>query len=149
VAVIRRAHLFRVPLAETQEVRFSEAGPVVLWVEGPRFTTRFRHVDFVLSNEYGERVDGRRILLRAQVSGVSTVRMALIKYMIPRAGRFVLRMTGLGPAREGDARHAIVFTKPHLAQLVAYILGMILAFAVLIVSLVFFVLRLSEAGPGI
>jgi hypothetical protein len=146
VAVIRRAHLFRVPLAETQEVRFAEAGPVVLWVEGPRFTTRFRHVGFALSNEYGERVDGRRILFRAQVSGVSTVRMSLIQYTIPRAGRYVLRLTGLGAVREGDTRHAIVFTKPHLAQTVACILGMILAFAVLIVSLVFFILRLSKAG---
>jgi len=147
VAVVKRARLFRVPLAETQEVRFAEAGPVVLWVEGPRLTTRFWHVGFGLSGEHGERVDGRRTLLRARVSGVSTARIALRKYDIPRAGGYVLRMTGLGAAREADAKHAIVFTKPHLAQSVAYILGLILASAGFIGSLVFFLLRVLETGP--
>ena len=147
VAVVRKAHLFRVPLSERQEVQFAEAGRVVLCVEGPRLTTRFARAGFELKGINGDPVEGRRAWFRARTSGISTARMELVKYDIPRPGRYVLRMTGLGAAQERDAGHAVVFMKPHLKQSIAYILGIVLASGLLIVSLVFFLLRLREAGP--
>lgn len=59
----------------------------------------------------------------------------------------MLTMTGLGTPREGDARHAVVFMRPRLKQTVACVVGIVLVPATLIVSLVFFLLRLRETGP--
>jgi len=147
IATVKHAHLFKVPLAQSQEVEFTGAGPVALSIEGPRGTTRFARVNFELKGINGDPVEGRRALFRARTSGVSAARMELLKFDIPRAGKYVLTMTGLGPPREDDAEHTVVFMRPHLKQSVAYILGIVLASAALIVSLVFFLLRLREAGP--
>ncbi len=146
VATLRKAHLFSVPVAEAQEVQFAEAERVVLSVEGPRFTSRFARAGFELKGVNGDPVEGRRAWFRARTSGISTARIELLKYDIPRPGRYVLRMTGLGPAQDADAGHAVVFMRPHLKQTVAYVLGIVLASGVLITSLVFFVLRLRETA---
>jgi hypothetical protein len=66
---------------------------------------------------------------------------------IPRPGRYVLAITGLGPARETDAEHAVVFMRPHLARSMACVAGILLASGLLIVSLVFFILRLRGTAP--
>lgn len=145
IATVKKAHLFKVPLSERQEVRFTEAGRVVLSIEGPRFSTRFARVNFELSGLAGEPVESRSALFRARTSGVSTARMELIVYEIPMPGPYVLTMTGLGATQENDARHAVVFMRPHLKQSVAYVLGMLLASIIFITSLVFFLLRVFES----
>jgi hypothetical protein len=148
VSMVRKAQLFRVPLVERQEVRFGEAERVVLSMEGPRFSTRFRNLAYELRADDGTRVEGRPVLFRARTTAVSTARMEILTYGIPRPGRYVLRIQGLGAVQAADARHAIVFGRPHLGRTVAHILGMILSAGVFIVSLVFFVLRLLETRPG-
>jgi hypothetical protein len=147
VATVKKAHLFKVSLSERQEVQFAAAEPVVLSIEGPRFTTRMAHVNFQLTGVNGDSIEGRRTWFRARTSGISTARMELLEYHIPRPGRYVLRMTGLGAAQEGDARHAVVFMRPHLMQTAVYVVGIVLTSMVFIVSLVFFALRLGETGP--
>src|SRR6266545_6377645 len=78
VAVIKKAHLFRAPLAAIQEVEFSEAGRVVLSIEGPLFTRRFAGVRFDLREMNGGRIDGRPCLFRARTSGFTSARMELM-----------------------------------------------------------------------
>lgn len=134
VATVKKAQLLRAPLAERQQVEFAEAGRVVLSIEGPRFSTRFARVNFELRGIDGERIEGRRAWFRAQTSGVSTVRMELLTYDIPRPGRYVLIMTGWGAPQSRDANHAVAFTRPHVQQTVAYIVGIVLASGVFIVS---------------
>jgi len=146
VGLVKRSTLLRVPLAERQEVRFAEAGRVVLIMEGPHLSSRFRRVDFELSGIDGDKIEGQRALFRARSSGISKARMELLKYDIPRPGRYILRMTGLGAPQANDVNHAILFARPHLAQSVGYVLGIILASGIFIVSLVFFLLRLLGKG---
>jgi hypothetical protein len=146
VGLMKKSTLSRVPLAERQEVQFAEAGPVVLIMEGPHLSTRYKQVGFELSGIAGDRIEGRRALFHARSSGISKARMELLKYDIPRPGRYLLRMTGLGAPQANDVHHAILFARPHLAQSVGYVLGIILASGVFIVSLVFFLLRLLEKG---
>lgn len=147
IAVVRHAHLFRVPLAETQQVEFAEAGTVVLSIEGPRFTRRFARVGFELTDSAGQNVRSWPTLFRARTSGISTVRMEIRAFDIPMPGRYELRMTSLGPVKESDRQHAVVFMRPHLWASLAYVVGIVLASALLIVSLVVFLLRLSGVGP--
>jgi hypothetical protein len=143
VLTIRNARLFSVPLIPTQPIDFPEAGPVVLCMEGPRFSRRFSGLAYALTGSAGDPVPGHRSLFRARTTGISTARMELMGFELPRAGRYILAVGGLGAPRAEDSRHAIVFVRPHLAQTVAYILGIILAAWVFIPSLVFFILRLS------
>lgn len=142
VAVIKKARLFRAPLAAIHEVEFSEAGRVVLSIEGPLFTTRFAGVHFELREMNGGRIDGQPCLFRARTSGFTTARMELMEYNLPRPGRYVLSMMGLGAVVAGDASHAVVFMRPHLLESTAYVLGIVFASVVFIASLVFFLMRL-------
>ncbi len=141
VSVVKKAQLFRVPLAETQEVHFEESGRVVLNIEGPRGSRRFAHVGFELTGMNGERIEGARVSVPTVTSGISTARMEMVSYDISKPGHYLLRMTGLGPAEERDARHAVVFTRPYHKQMVACILGLLFAFFVFATSLGLFLFR--------
>jgi hypothetical protein len=148
MATVKKAYLFKVPLSERQEVQFTEAGRVMLSTEAPYFSRRFAGVNFELKGIDGDPVASRWVLFRMRTSGMSAVRVEVLKYDIPRPGRYVLTMTGLGAARESDAWHAVVFMRPHLKQVVTYILGILLASSIFVSSLVFFLLSLRETGPG-
>ncbi len=147
VATLRKAHLFKLPLSEKQELEFREPGRVVLSTEGPRFSTRFAHLKFELRGINGDPVLGRRALFRAQTSGISTVRTEHLIFEIPRPGRYVLTISGPGSTRETDAGHSIVFMRPHLMRAMTFVIGIVVSSAFLIASLVFFVLRVREATP--
>lgn len=146
MAMLKRGQLFRVPLAESQQVEFAGAGPVALSIEGPRGTTRFANVNFELRAVDGEAVAGESVWFRAQSSGMSTAKTELLRFEIPKAGKYVLVMKGLGSAQPGDAGHAVVFSRPQTVPMVAFIVGIILAAGVLIASAVFLVLRAARPG---
>ncbi len=148
VAMVRSSVLLRVPLAESQEVRFQELGPVALAVEGPQGTTRFAGVSFELTSLSGEPLPGRPVLLRTRSTGFSRTRLELMRFDLPFSGGYLLHMSGLGAPREKDATHAVVFTRPHRAETIALVVGIVLASAVLIASLVFFVMRLVGVPKG-
>jgi hypothetical protein len=146
VRLVKEAKILSVPLVEQQNIEFPEAGRVVLCVEGPRFSTRFAGLDYELSTNDGAPIEGRTAWFHATTTGVKWARVEVRVYEIPHPGRYVLRVRGLGAAQERDAAHRLVFMRPHLAQAVGYIIGMIVSFGVFVVSLVFFVLRLTGKG---
>ncbi len=144
LAVMRKAHLFRTPLAASQEVEFSEAGRVVLNIEGPMLSRQFAGARFELRSKDGEPVEGRRVWLRGRSSGFTKARMELMSYDIPRPGRYVLTMTG----REINPGHAVVFMRPHGGAMAVRVLGIVLSSVVLIASLVFFLMRVAGLRLG-
>jgi hypothetical protein len=146
IRLVKQAKILSVPLVEQQEIEFQEAGRAVLCMEGPRLSRRFAGLHFTLRTSDGEPVAGRSTLLGLRTTGVSWVRLELQVYEIPHAGRYVLRVEGLGAPREGDAKHRLVFTRPVLAQTIGNVIGMIVSFGVFITSLVFFLVRLSGEG---
>lgn len=146
IGTLRSAHLCKVPLAERQELDFPAAGTVVLSAEGPRLSTRFARLEFALQSVQGDPVPGRRVLFRARTSGISTARTEFMTFGLPRPGRYVFTITGLGASQESDSRHAVVFMRPHLLQSMVYVLGIVASASVFIISLVFFLLRLGAAA---
>lgn len=143
VKTSRKALLFGVPLMEEQEVEFTEAGSVVLCGEGPLLTSRFWRLGYELSSDDVAPMRGRRVLFRQTTSGFSKVKISLRVFTIPKPGRYLLRINGLGEPRDNDAEHQVVFTRPHLAKAVSCIIGITLSAALLITSLVFFLMRLA------
>jgi len=140
VRLVRQSRLLSVPLRDVQELEFTEAGRVVLCLEGPMFCRRFAALGYELSGGDGSVVVGRTALFRARTSSFSTVRMELKYYEIPRPGRYLLRIQGLGEAREGDPRERIVFMRPHLARSICYVIGIVLAAGGFITGFVFVLL---------
>lgn len=146
VRAVRQSHILSVPLLEQQDIEFAEAGRVVLCMEGPLFTTRFGNLDYELRLAEGMPVEGRTTWFHAKTSSFSKVRMELKNYELPRPGRYVLRIRGLEPGGKPDSEHRIVFMKPHLAESLGYVIGIILSAGLLIGSLVLFILRLTDKG---
>lgn len=148
VRLIRRSILARLPLVQEHLVSFAEAGKVVLCNEGPRFSRRAAGLRYRLVDENGEEVPSRLRLFRAVTAGFSTARMELKTLWLPRPGRYVLRVEGLGDPEPRDRDHWVVFTKPHLFRAIGYVLGMIVTGGTAVVSLVFSLMRIVGVIPG-
>lgn len=148
IATVRKAKVCSLPLVAQQNVEFTEPGQVILNVEGPPFSKRFGRLSYALTTSDGLPIEGSLILFRSRTSGFSTVSVSYKQYEIPRSGPYILRIEGLGQPRPDDAKHAIVFSRPHMTQSIAHILGIILSAGVFIVSMVFFGLRLLEKAPS-
>jgi len=133
--------ILSVPLRVEQTLEFTEAGRVVLAVEGPLFTRRFARTEFELRGGDGLPLKGRTTLLRAHSSTFSRIRMEMKSYDLPMPGRYELRLLNLGAPQPRDNEHQIVFMKPHLPQLVVAIVGIIGSSFLLIGSIVLFLLR--------
>lgn len=67
--------------------------------------------------------------------------MELRVYEIAQPGRHVFEIRGPGDERPSDAEHRMVFTRPHLARSMAYVLGIVFSAMLTIGSLVFFLMR--------
>jgi hypothetical protein len=143
------ARLCDLPLRERQEAAFDAAGPVILCMEGPRFTPRFRRLVYELRLPGGAPVAGRPVLFRTVTSGIARARVTLRRFDLPYAGRYQLAVHGLEPADVGAAGHRIVFMRPHTARSVALVVGITLASALAVASLVLFLLAVIPSAAAI
>jgi hypothetical protein len=135
-----------VTIRQQQDVEFAASGRVVLCIEGPRATRRFANLYYEVSAHDGTRVKGRKIWFGPRTSGFSKARLGIESYEIPRPGRHTLRIQGLGTEWTADAEHRVVFTRPYLARSIVYVVGITLVGLLLIGSIFFFFLFLTEKG---
>jgi hypothetical protein len=142
IVLLRESQIARTPLAETLEISFPEAGPVVLSTESPRFSRLFAHATFELHGLNGAPVPGQPVLFRMSSAKVTTVAMEAMTFEIPHPGRYVLRAGGIPGSLETLSNHFVSFSRPHGAQTIGYILGIVFTSGTFIVSLVFFLMRL-------
>jgi len=149
LATLRAARLFDVPLLESQRVEFPTAGPVVLCMEGPRFTPRFRKLRYELRLPEGTAIAGHRILFRTVASGIAKARVTLRTYDLPHAGHYLLDIHGLEPTDVNAPHHRIVFMRPHLARSVALVVGITFVSMLAIASLVFLLLSVMPTAAAI
>jgi hypothetical protein len=146
VRTAKNARLFSVPLIEQQEIEFTETGKVVLCIEGPLFTPTFRTPNYELIGPNGMTVKGRVSLFKARSSGLSQAKMELRVYEIPFPGRYIFKIAGLEGVSQSFLKNHMVFTKPHLAQTVGYVLGLVFAGMLFVGSIVLFFLRVFKVA---
>lgn len=146
IRVVKDAHVLSLPLVESQEIEFTAAGRLILFLEGPQFTTRFARLGYELRDTVGAPVASRRIWLRTKISGFSKVRLAVRTFDIPAPGRYVLNIENFGGFRERDTEHGLVFMRPFLRALIACVLGIVAGAGLFISNLVLFILRLASSG---
>ena len=149
LATLRAARLCDVPLLASQQVEFPTSGRVVLCMEGPRFTPRFRKLTYELRLPDGTAIAGHRILFRTVTSGISKARVTLRTYDLPHAGRYRLDIHALEPTDVNAPQHRIVFMRPHLARSVALVVGITVVSMLAIASLVFFLLSVMPTAAAI
>jgi len=149
LATLRAARLCDVPLLVSQPVEFPTAGRVVLCIEGPRFTPRFRKLSYELQRPDGTTIAGHRILFRTVTSGLAKARLTLRTYYLPDAGHYRLDIRGLEPTDVNSPQHKIVFMRPHLARSIALVVGITFVSMLAIASLVFFLLSVLPIAAAI
>ena len=138
----RETRLVSLPLLDRQEVEFSETGSVILCMEGPMLSRRFAHLEYGLTGPDGRAVQSRPVLFRWATSGLKKATLELRVYGISQPGRHLFEIRGLGDERPSDAEHRMVFTRPHMARSIAFVLGIVFSAAMTIGSLVLFFMRL-------
>lgn len=137
----KETRLVSLPLLDRQEIDFAVEGSVVLCMEGPILSKRFANLEYELTGPDGRVVRSRPVLFRSSTSGFSKAIMELRVYEIAQPGRHVFEIRGLGVERPSDAEHRMVFTLPHLARSMAYVLGIVFSAMLTIGSLVLFLMR--------
>jgi hypothetical protein len=144
----REARLFSVPLADRQEVEFTEAGRVVLCMEGPILSRRFVKLEYGLTGLDGVPVKGRSVLFRASTTGLTKAKMELKVYEVPHPGRYMFQILNLSGEKSSDAEHRMVFTRTNLARSMMYVLGIVFAGILTIGSMVLFFLRFLNVSSS-
>lgn len=144
----RQARLFSVPLLDRQEIEFTEAGRVVLCMEGPILSRRFAKLAYELTGPDGVAVKGRPALFRATTSGFTKARMELEVYEVTHPGRHVFQIRGLEGEKPSDTEHRMVFTRTNLARSMMYVIGIVFAGIFTIGSIVLFFLRLVDVSSS-
>lgn len=129
------AEIARGPAVAVQTLRLSEAGPLALFLDGPRYGTYTKRLQFSLRNaETRQPVSLQPVLMGAGVRSPRRSRVQRGRFVLPRAGAFELQIEGLQPE---DAReYAIVIMRPFTGRLVRFILSCVLLGMALVGSLV-------------
>ncbi len=141
--------IMSVPAMEQQYVDFTEAGNVILCIEGPLLTTRFGGVKYELTASDGSPVKGHVTLFHSRSSGFTKVRMEMKSFELPYPGRYTLNLKNFGPPKPKDGEHRVVFMRPNLAQAMMYVLGIVFSGILFIGSIVLFLMRLLiQEGSG-
>ncbi len=138
----KQTRLLNVPLLDRQEIDLNEQGRMVLCMEGPVLSRRFANLEYELTGPDGRAVESRPALVRSSTTGLSKAIMELRVYEIAQPGRHVFEIRGLGNEKTSDAEHRMIFTRPHLARSMAYVIGIVFSAALTIGSLVLFLMGL-------
>gem|GEM_PF-938321 len=131
------------PLAGRQQIEFSQPGTVSLFIEGPLFTTKFAGLSYELVSDNGRPVKASPVWLRTYRTGLSDVKLEIMRFIIPSAGRYTLYVKGLAEGEKGEDQYRLTLMRPHRAKTIGLIAGIVLSAVILIASLVLSILRMT------
>lgn len=146
---VRGSVVASAPIRAEQGLTFNAAGDFVLNFEGPTLASSARSLRFTLTRAQGgpgSLIPLRPVVFRTEVSSSARTRFELYRFTLPSAGSYVLRISGIDPARDFSG-NAIVFTRPVRGAIVLHVLWLIVFGAVFIGLLV--VSGLSLAGRSL
>ena len=140
-AAWRGAEITRGPAVPLQSMHVPVAGPMALFLEGPRYTTYTKLPHFALRDpETGQRVQVDSVLMGSGVRSLRRSRVQRGRFVLPRPGTFELQIDGLQPE---DARdYAVVLMHPFTGKVIRFVLTCVFLGLVLIGSFVLGILLL-------
>jgi hypothetical protein len=121
----RAAEIVRSAAVPEQTIRFPEAGEVGLFLDGPRFYTYQKRLQYSLSQAAtGLAVPITPVYAGTGVRTPKRSRVQRGRLLLPAPGDYSLRIGGLSPGDAGD--YAVVFMHPVTGQVLRFILTCIL-----------------------
>jgi hypothetical protein len=137
----RTAEVVRGPAVSSQTLNFPVAGPLGLYLEGPRYRTWSRQLHYSLvDTSSGLPVPIESVLSGAGVNSLRIARVQRGRLVLPRPGPYALQVTGLAPSDASE--YAVVFMHPFTGKLLRFIFTCVFAGMVLVGSLVLAILAL-------
>lgn len=124
------------PLVEEQEFDLTEAQPLLLIAEVPRFGSAFRDLEFqVIEKETGKVTNLAYNFLRAQgaVYGITTMRVPIGRLHVAHPGSYLVRVLGRQTGAESSGR--IMLSRPYLGRMFGQIMGIVVCGTGLLLSL--------------
>lgn len=135
----KAAEIVRGPAVPEQTIRFPVSGALSLFLEGPRFYTYQKRLQYSLRQApTGAGVPITPVFAGAGVRSMKHSRVERGHFSLPAPGDYCLAVGGLGPGDAGN--YAVVFMHPFTGRLVRFILTCALLGFVLIGSLVLAIL---------
>jgi hypothetical protein len=135
----REAEIVRGPAVPEQTVQFPVAGDISLFLDGPRYKTYWRRLQYALFDaRSGAPVPITPVFTGSGVRSLRRSRVQRGRFALPAPGPYVLRVGGLSPGEA--AEYAIVFMHPITARLLRFILTCVFLGMVFIGSLVLAIL---------
>jgi hypothetical protein len=119
------AEILRVPAVERQAIRFPAAGPLGLYLEGPRFRTWQQRCTYTCTDaETGVPVPVSPSYSGAAMRGRRYSRILRGTLTVPQPGDYVLGVSGLQPP--DSPAYAVVFMRLFAGQMLRFILACVL-----------------------
>lgn len=115
------------PLVAEQEMTVAEAADSSVVLEVPRFRSDHRTWQIDLTESVtNETTRLRYDLLRAQgaVYGFGTMRVPFGRIRLPRAGRYLVRVSGLTPGKD-YSKSRILLSRPYFGRMILQIIGIV------------------------
>lgn len=125
------------PMTAEQEFTLREPAVLLLLVEVPRFGSNFRQLEFeVIEKATGQSTKLRYDFVRAQgaVCGVTTMRVPLGRFTVPRPGAYLVRIGGLQPDADYSGSR-VMFSRPYLGRMILQIIGIVVCAIGMLLSL--------------
>jgi hypothetical protein len=146
VRAMRVETLARLRVVDEQAVAIAKAGPVVLSVQGPHFTTKFGSLSFTVRDADGRGVPTSMIVMRAHKTSLGgTTTLTLRRFAAERPGTHALRVGGIDPSTD-YADCAILLTTPTSALLPLWIVGIVASAGLFVGGVVLSIV--IAAGPS-
>jgi len=142
IRLVGKAPIISAPLIEKQEIEFAGSGRVDLCIEGPMLTPLFSRLKYELITASGTQAKSHIVLFRTRTAGFQWVRLKMRTFDIPSPGRYVFQIHGLAKDWTPDTKHRIVFTRPHTALAMCYIIGIVFSAILNIGSIVLSLMHL-------
>ncbi len=118
-AAWRAAEITRGPAVPFQSMHVPEAGPLALFLEGPRYGTYRKRLHFALRDpETSLPVPIRPVLMGSGVRSLRRSRVQRGRFTLPRPGTFELQIDGLQPEDAGN--FDIVLMRPFTGQVIRF-----------------------------
>ncbi len=135
----REAEVLRVPAAARQSIRLPVAGPLGLYLEGPRFGTWQQRCTYTCADaETGVQVPVTPSYSGAAMRGSRRSRILRGTLTVPHPGDYLLGVSGLQPPDSPE--YAVVFMRLRAGGMLRFILTCVLLGMLLVGSLVLTIL---------
>jgi hypothetical protein len=135
----KAAEIVRGPAVPEQTIPFPVSGELSLFLEGPRFYTYQKRLQYSLRQATtGSGVPITPVFGGAGVRSMKHSRVERGRFSLHVPGEYCLQIGGLGPRDAGN--YAVVFMRPFTSRLLRFILTCVLLGFVLIGSLVLAIL---------